>query len=120
MRFLSLPALAVLLFGCASAGVFPSSAGDPSAASSVAQRQISLAEEAGADSLAPDPLGIARRQLADAQAQAQAGRSARASVSAQQAAASAIFAKSEADRVRSERDKAIALAALQALPPQER
>lgn len=120
MRYASLIALVVLCAGCASSGVFPIATGDPGAASSSALRQISLAQEAGADSLAPDAMAAARRQLATSQEQAQAGHASRAAVSGQQAAASAIFAKSEADRVLSERDKAAATAAMQVLPPQER
>ncbi len=120
MRLSLFPCLSALLIGCASTGTFPTLAADPGAASGAAQRQISLAMDAGADSLAPEALSAANRYLATAQQELQAGHSSRAAISAQQAAASATFAKAEADRVRAERDKAQALAAMQALPPQER
>jgi hypothetical protein len=109
----------VLLAGCATAGSYPTNTGDPGAASTAAARQIALATDAGADSLAPEVLADANRLLAAAQQEAQAGHASRAAISAQQAAASAVYAKAQADRVLAERDKAQALAAMQALPPQE-
>ncbi len=120
MRVLPLLTATAFLAGCATAGTFPTSTGDPAAAASAASRQITLAMDAGADSLAPDALSAAQRQLATAQQEAQAGHNSRAAITAQQSAASAIFAKAEADRVRAEKDKTQALAAMQALPPQER
>lgn len=112
--------LAGFLIGCASAGAFPTVAGDPNASMTAAQRQIGLAHDAGADSLAPDVLALAQRQFQAAQTDLDAHRVARASVSAQQAAATAAYAKAQADRVRAEREKAQADSAMQALPQQGR
>lgn len=104
------------LLGCASAGVFPN-AGDPGPVIGAAQRQIEVAQSAGADSLAPQALATARRHLVEAQVQVQANRNGRAAVAAQQAAASAVYAKAQADRVLAVRDSAHAEQALRAVPP---
>lgn len=110
--------VAMLMAGCASAGGFPSAAGDPNAAIAAARRQISLAQDAGADSLAAGPLADARREVLRAESQLTDTHAGRAAVSAQQAAASAAYAKAEADRVRASQDRARADSALRVLPPQ--
>ena len=122
MRRTCVLGLGALLAGCASAGGFPETR-DPSRAISAAQEQIALAEEAGADSLAPDALGSARRNLQAAVA-LRRGRervtdenARRAAVIAEEAEADAIYAKAQADRVRTERERSQAQAALAALPP---
>jgi hypothetical protein len=118
MQFLSIVAIATLVTGCASTGGFPKTTGDPNAALTAARRQIAVAHDAGADSLAPDALAQARREVLRAESQLAADHADRAAVSAQQAAASAAYAKAEADRVRAGRDKAKADSALRVLPPQ--
>jgi hypothetical protein len=112
--------ITTLCVGCASAGAFPSTAGDANAAIATARRQISLAQDAGADSLAPAPLAEARREVQMAESQLGSTHPERAAVSGQQAAASAAYAKALADRVRANRDKTKADSALRMLPPQSR
>jgi hypothetical protein len=110
--------ITTLCVGCASAGAFPNSAGDANAAIATARRQIGLAQDAGADSLAPAPIAEARHEVLVAESQLGATHPERAAVSAQQAAASAAYAKALADRVRANRDKTKADSALRVLPPQ--
>jgi hypothetical protein len=107
--------LPILLAGCATAGYFPQS-GDPNAAMATARDQIALAEQAGADSLAPEALASAQQNLQTAESHMQ-GSSKRAAVDAKQAAADAIYAKAQAERVRAEHDQQQAQTALEALPP---
>jgi hypothetical protein len=108
---------ATLAVGCASTGGFPNTAGDPNAAIATARRQIAVAQDAGADSLARDALTEARREVLLAESQLGETHPERAVVSAQQAAASAAYAKALADRARANRDKAQADSALRVLPP---
>ena len=110
--------IATLFAGCASAGGFPKPAGDPNAAIAAARRQIALAQDAGADSLAPDALAEARREVQRAESQLADTHADRAAVSAQEAAASAAYAKAQADLVRARRDRGRADSAFRVLPPQ--
>ena len=103
----------LLLAGCASAGggIFPE-AGEPTAAISGAERLIAEAQQAGADSLASEPLASARQHLQ----QARAASGDRAALLGRQAQADARFARAEADRRKAESARAQAEAALRALP----
>jgi hypothetical protein len=118
MQIARILGIATLFAGCASAGNFPNTTGDPHAAISAARRQIAVAQDAGADSLASDAMAEARREVLRAESQLAEAHADRAAVSAQQAAASAAYAKAQADRVRAGRDKARADSALGVLPPQ--
>jgi len=113
-----LAGFAAVLVGCASAGGFPSSTGDPNAAIATARRQIAVAHDAGADSLSPAALAQAEHELTVAEAQLGETHPDQAAVSAQQAAASAAYAKAQADKVRALHEESRADSALRALPRQ--
>jgi hypothetical protein len=111
--------IVAVLAGCASAGgssIFPE-AGDPNAAIANAERQIAQAEAAGADSLAAEALASARQNVADAKAMLNQGNEEQAALEGRAAAADAVFAREEARRLMAERQRAEALADLNALPP---
>jgi hypothetical protein len=76
---------------------------------------IAEASAAGADSLAPDPLRIARQRLTAAANEVQAKRADRAGLFAREAIADATYAKAVADRVIAERARAAAAAQLDQL-----
>jgi len=119
------PAVAALLTGaltagavgaCASGGgIFPT-AGDPVAAVSNAERLIAEAQQAGADSLAPDAMSSARQNFATAQVLMRQRSLDRAALKGREAAADATFAKAFAQRAAAERERAAAKAALDAVP----
>jgi hypothetical protein len=111
-------AAALVIIGCASAGgVFPE-AGEPTAAINNARQLVTEAQQAGADSLAAEPLAMARQNLAAAESFLQNRQSERAALKAQEAAADARFALEQARRTLADRDAAQARSAFQALPPQ--
>jgi hypothetical protein len=116
MQIAQILGVATLCVGCASAGGFPNTAGDANAAIATARRQIALAHDAGADSLATNPFAEARREVLVAESQLAATHPERAAVTAQQAAASAAYAKALADRARATHDKTQADSALQVVP----
>lgn len=106
-------AVAVTLAGCASAGgggIFPE-AGDAPGAIGGAERLISEAQQAGADSLATEMITSARNNLASAKAAS----GNRAALLGRQAQADARLARAEADRVKAERARDEAARALTAL-----
>jgi hypothetical protein len=93
-------AAVVALAGCASAGggLFPE-AGDAPAAIAGAERMISEAQQAGADSLAGAEMTTARNSLAAARAAS----GNRAALLGRQAQADARYARALADKVKAER-----------------
>jgi hypothetical protein len=107
-------AVAFALTACASAGgsIFPE-AGEPIAAIAAAERLINDAQQAGADSLAAEPLAAARTHLAEARA----ATGNRAALKGRQAQAAATFARAEAERKLAERAQVQAQESLRALPP---
>lgn len=119
MRRVTWLGVAAVLAGCASAGagsIFPE-AGDPNAAIANAERQIADAVAAGADSLAPQPLAAARQNMEEAKTLLNDRKNEQAALEARAAAADAIFAREESRRLAAERQRAEALASLNALPP---
>jgi hypothetical protein len=118
MRMACIVGIATLIAGCASTGGFPKGGGDPNAAIAAARRQIGVAQEAGADSLASGTMAEARREATRAESQLADAHPDQAVVTAQQSAATAAYAKAQADRARAGRDKAQADSALRVLPPQ--
>jgi hypothetical protein len=114
MRNTRVFALALFATGCASAGgPFPKQTGDSRTEIATAERLIAQAQQAGADSLAPEPLVLARQQLASAQADQIANQPDRAAFKGRLAAADAMYARAAAERVRAERVRAAEQAALQ-------
>lgn len=119
MRRMSWLGIVAVLAGCASAGansIFPE-AGNPNAAIANAERQIQAAVEAGADSLAAEPLATARQNTAQAKTLLADNKGDRAALTARQAAADAVYAREEARRMMAERAQAEALESLRELPP---
>jgi hypothetical protein len=76
---------------------------------------IGDAVAAGADSLAPEPLKMARQHLAAATTEEQAKHTDRAALLAREAVADASFARAEAERVAAEHARAAAAAQLNQL-----
>jgi hypothetical protein len=114
MRNTRVFALALFATGCASAGSrFPKQTGDPQTEIGNAERLITQAQQAGADSLAPEALTMARQQLAAAQADRSANRTDAATFKGRLAAADATYARALAERVKAERARDAAQAALQ-------
>lgn len=106
---------AAALSACASGGgPFPSS-GDPTAPIANASRLIGEAQQAGADSVAPEAMAAARQALADAQVLVRRRSSDRAAVRGREAAAEAAYAKAAAQRAVAEREHGRAKAALDSL-----
>jgi hypothetical protein len=118
MRTIRAFALSLIAAGCASGGRFPQQTGDPRAEIATAERLVGAAQQAGADSLAPQALALARQQLAAAQADVIANENDRAAFKARLAAADATYARAAAERAKAERARASAQAALQQSPPQ--
>ena len=114
MKLFKLAAILVLA-GCASAGGIPA-VGDADEEIRTAQRMIESAQEAGADSLAILSMSEARAALADAQDKQTSNKSLSA-LRAKEAAASAAYARAVAGRLKAERSRGDAKAALDALPP---
>lgn len=114
MKLFKLAAILVLA-GCASAGGIPV-VGDADEEIRTAQRMIESAQEAGADSLAILSMSEARAALADAQDKQTSNKSLSA-MRAKEAAASAAYARAVAGRLKAERSRGDAKAALDALPP---
>jgi hypothetical protein len=112
--------LQVILSGCATGGrPFPTRPSEAPAAIQRASVLIQDAVAAGADSLAPEPIGSARQLLAEAQAERHGKYPDRAPVTAHQAAADAVYAKALAQCVSAERAlqaEEAALAAVQVVP----
>lgn len=113
MKLFTLAAILVLA-GCASAGGVPN-VGDPDEEMRTAQRMIESAQEAGADSLAVLSMSEARAALTEAQ-NSRTNRELSA-MKAKESAASAAYARAVAGRLKSERARTEAKAALDALPP---
>ncbi|MGI8496504.1 MAG: hypothetical protein ACR2OG_02830 [Gemmatimonadaceae bacterium] len=120
MRIVHVMSGALLLAGCASAGgsgIFPE-AGEPNAAIANAQRLISEAQQAGADSLASAAMASARQNLATAQAELGTNHNNnKAALKAREAAADASYARAQTERTMAERQEAQARQALSSLPP---
>lgn len=114
MKLFTLAAFLVLA-GCASAGGIPN-VGDPDEEVRTAQRMIESAQEAGADSLAILSMSEARAALAEAQDKRTSNKEFSA-MKAKEAAASAAYARAVAGRLKAERARNEAKAALEALPP---
>ncbi|HET7584777.1 MAG TPA: DUF4398 domain-containing protein [Gemmatimonadaceae bacterium] len=115
MRSVSVLAAIALLSGCATAGVpFPPS-GNAGAALTEAEEAIQQARHAGADSLAPAPFLAARAYLSEAERQARENDPNRAAVRARQATAEARYARALVALTLAQRDRAAALAALDAI-----
>jgi hypothetical protein len=68
------------------------------------------AAAAGADSLAPEPMKMARQHLAAATSEEQAKRADRSALLAREALADASYARAEAERVTADRTRAAAAA----------
>ena len=114
MRILRLAFVAAVAAACASTRIPPS--GDPMVAISNAERAITDAQAAGADTLASGILGEARAGLESARAIANEDRN-RAALLARKAAADAAYAQSVAQRLIADRARAAAQAELQQVPP---
>jgi hypothetical protein len=109
-------ALTLLFVACATGGrTFPLSSEPVPHALIRAATAIAEATTSGADSLAPDPLRIARQRLTAAANEVQAKRPDRAGLFAREAIADAMYAKAVADRVTAERARAAAAAQLDQL-----
>jgi len=117
MRSMRMFALALVFAGCASAGggIFPE-AGDAGAAISNADRLITDAQQAGADSLVAEAMTSARQHLAEARTQQQNRDDDRAAMHARMAAADATYARAAVNRALADRRRAAAQTALNALP----
>lgn len=103
------------LGACATGGgIFPT-AGDPTAAVANAERLIAEAQQAGADSLAPDVMSSARQNFAAAQELMRRRSMDRAALKGREAAADATYAKASAQRAAAERERAAAKVALDAV-----
>jgi Domain of unknown function (DUF4398) len=99
----------LLAAGCASAGrAFPTSTEPSPHAVGRAMAAIADAATAGADSLAPEPLKMARQHLTEASSEEQAKHTDRAGLLAREAIAEATLAHAEADRINAERARAAA------------
>ena len=114
MSILRMACIAVVVAGCASTRIPPS--GDPAVAISQADRAITDAQAAGADSLASTVLTEARSNLEAARAAANDDRN-RAAMLARKAAADAAYAQALAQRTIADRARAAAQAELQRVPP---
>jgi hypothetical protein len=102
------------LGACASSGSFPTT-GDPNASLHTAERAVSDAQAAGADSLAADVMTEARQNLASAQEYMKNGKTDHAAIRARVATADATYARAAAQRASAERERAAAEAALNAV-----
>jgi hypothetical protein len=101
--------LGLLLAACATGGrAFPASTEPSPHAVGRAMAAIADAVAAGADSLAPEPLKIARQHLAAASTEEQAKHSDRAGLLAREAIAEATVAHAQADQITAERARAAA------------
>jgi hypothetical protein len=99
----------LLATGCASGGrAFPVSTEPSPHAVGRAMAAVAEAAAAGADSLAPDPLKLARQHLAAATSEEQAKHADLAELLAHEAIAEATFAHAEADRISAVRARAAA------------
>lgn len=114
MKLFTLAAI-LMLAGCATAGGVPA-VGDPDEEVRTAERMIASAQEAGADSLAILSMSEARAALAVANDRRGSDRNF-AALKAKEAAASAAYARAVAGRLKAERARGDAKAALDALPP---
>jgi hypothetical protein len=114
MKLFTLAAILVLA-GCATAGGVPA-VGDADEELRTAQRMIESAQEAGADSLAILSMSEARAALAEANDKRGSDKN-WAALKAKEATASAAYARAVAGRLKAERSRGDAKAALDALPP---
>jgi hypothetical protein len=110
---LLLSALGLQLVACASGGrAFPTANEALPHAIGRAMAAIADAVTAGADSLASEPLKLARQRLAAAATEEQGKHADRAGLLAREAIADASYAKAVADRVTADRARAAAAAQL--------
>lgn len=114
MSILRLVVVATMVAACASTRIPPS--GDPMVAISNAERAITDAQGAGADTLASGILAEARAGLESARAIANEDRN-RAALLARKAAADAAYAQSVAQRTIADRARSAAQTELQQVPP---
>jgi len=106
-----------MMAGCASGGrAFPPSTEPAPHVLGRAIAAIADAVSAGADSLAPDALKLARQRVAAATVEEQSKHGDRAVLSAREALADAAYAKASAERTSAERAQQAAAAALDASP----
>ena len=106
--------VAVIVAACASTRI--PETGDPAVAMATAERAITDAQGAGADSLASGILTEARTALESARGFANKDRN-RAALYARRAAADAAYAQAVAERTIAERGRAAAQSELQRVPP---
>jgi hypothetical protein len=116
MRHTGVIVAALLFMACGRGGAFTNDVNTtPTIAE--AERLITDAQQAGADSLATEVITTARLALESARAFEQGGRRNRAQVEALRAQAEARYARAVAERVLAEREQLRARDALAALPP---
>jgi hypothetical protein len=109
--------MAAATIGCATSGhAFPSTPGDPRTTIGRATSAIDAAASAGADTLAADAMRAGRQHLADAQIEFRDKHNDRAGLRARQAAADALYAKAQAERVMAERARTTEQARLDQIP----
>ncbi len=117
MRNVQAVALLLVLAACASTGGPLPYSGEAGTTYIDAQRRIEDAKAAGADSLASDAMVSARAHLQLAQTAMTNKDDNRTALNARLAAADATYARAQAERVKAERVRDRAAAALAALPP---
>ena len=115
MRLIGVLTTLALLGACATTGPAPN-LGEPAEELQTAQRMIESAVEAGADSLAILSMSEARAALREAQS-SESSKS-WSVLKAREATASAAYARAVAGRLKAERARTDAAAALNALPPE--
>ena len=105
---------AVVAMGCIrSGGAFPTLSETVPHVVTRAAAAIADASAAGADSLAEEPIKLARQRLALATTEEQAKHADRAGLFAREAIADATYAKAEAERIVAERARAAAASQLE-------
>ncbi|MEP6689621.1 MAG: DUF4398 domain-containing protein [Gemmatimonadaceae bacterium] len=117
MKIARAVALVLALTACASVGGVVPYSGDPGTTFADAAARVTEAQAAGADSLAMEHMTSARANLKLAEAATTERNANRAALLARMAGAEAQLARVQAERVRAERDRDHAQAALAALPP---
>jgi hypothetical protein len=110
-------ALGLVLGACASGNrAFPAATEPTPHALGRATAAIVDAVNAGADTLAPEPLRVARQRLIVATTEEQAKHAERAALLAREAIADAGYAKAQAERIAAEHARAAAAALLRDVP----
>ena len=115
MRLIGFVTTVAFLGACATTGPAPN-LGDPAEELRTAQRMIESAAEAGGDSLAVLSMNEARAALREAQSSESS--KPWAVLKAREATASAAYARAMAGRLKAEKARTDAAAALNALPPE--